>query len=166
MTKPHQTVLAYQPLYTEPVSSDEEEYTIPDAIAFNHTAQGLKKTSAMQIHPHIPNTHTPTLDTSAQSTRDSVVANSNQVAPSCPSGMQNRSIPMALMPNISTAPNWSTILSAVQGLGLLLDLPVLQTALSAPPVSDDFGELRHIFKAETMKLEYELNARTLPKQIL
>ena len=35
-----------------------------------------------------------------------------------------------------------------------------------PPVSDDFDELGHIFKAEMTKPEYELNARTLPKQIL
>ena len=115
----------------------------------------------MQIQPNVSTTHTPTVDPGVPTAGDPSATNSIRVAQNHPSGMQNVDIP-----NIITAPNWTAILSAVQGSGPPLDLLALQTALTASTLLDDFAELGHIFKAESMKPEYELNLRTLPKQIL
>ena len=115
----------------------------------------------MQIQPNVSTTHTPTVDSGVPTAGDPSATNSTRVAPNNPSSTKNVNIP-----NIIAAPNWTVILSAAQGSGSMLDLPALQTTLTASTPPDDFAELGHIFKVVTMKPEYELNSRTLPKQIL
>ena len=111
------------PSYTNPVSSDEEEDSIPDAVAFNHAAQSLAKAGGMQIQPNVSTTHTPIIDSGVPTAGDPSAANSTRAAPNNLFGMKNVNIP-----NIIAAPNWTAILSAVQGSGSTLDLPALQTA--------------------------------------
>ena len=64
------------PSYTDPVLSDEEEDSIPDAVAFNFAARSLAKAGGTQIQPNVPTTHTPTVDSGVPTAGDPSATNS------------------------------------------------------------------------------------------
>ncbi len=134
---------------TEQVSSDEEEDSIPDELAFNAMAHALhNEPDPSNAGPSTEQMHIP----NEPAQPDPLTT--NQTAQPGP-GFQP--------PN---AIDWTNVLNAAQGPVA----PGLPTAPTGPVDSlgtaDDFSNLGHIFKLSSVKPEYEMNTCPIPNAIL
>ena len=134
---------------TSNVSSNEEEEDLPDKVAFDLLAKGLcAKTEQSQNPVSVNNTHIPTSHTEATVVHEP--------------GQGTTGIPF--LPHIADqqpgpanpAIDWPAIINATQGAAERGSLP--QQGMNAGNFGDDFSNMGHIFKADAIKPEYELNA--------
>ena len=129
------------PSHDNSVSSDEEEGEVPDRLAFDMMAQGLQANLNPAPDATSSNTHIPT-------------NLPNPIA--VPLGGPNAGI-LAL-----GTEDWSHIQNAAHhGTA---DTPIIP--LAPLILSNDFETLGHIFKLDSVWVEYSLNSHSLPKPIL
>ena len=118
---------------------DEVEEDLPNEIAFDLLAKGMRVQMEQPQHPApLDNTHIPILP-----------------EPGHPDQQPGSAIP---------AINWPAVINAMQGTAECGPFP--QQAVNVGNLGDDFTNLGHIFKADAIKPEYELNVRPIPNPIL
>ena len=138
------------------VSSDEKEEDLPNKVAFDLLAKGLHAQTEQPQNPvsgsntHIPTSHTQATDVDEPRQRTGL--------PSQPPITDHQPGPT------TPAIDWPAMINAVQGAAEHGSFPQQGTIIGN--FGDEFTNMGHIFKADAIKPEYELNARTILKPIL